>query len=140
MGNVLIDNVKKFMMTAGQSVDGFDVRQAALYTGLQCEELAEKLEALGIASHLDDLANELKAGLWDYKFINADREELLDADMDLAWVSFGASFSAGADVAGAAGEVARANHDKGNAKDRNGKVVKPVGWRGPDHSKFICKD
>ncbi|MFZ9330710.1 MAG: hypothetical protein ACO24I_05425 [Candidatus Fonsibacter ubiquis] len=71
----------------------------------------------------------------------ADRESLLDADIDLAWVTIGSALSQGADVEGAAAEVSRANLDKfpnGVAiRDGNGKVVKPDGWKAPGLSTFI---
>lgn len=142
-----VDSIGQFMKAAGHSTEGFNVRQAALYTGLQCEELAEKMEALGLntgAHWLFCLARDFKAGELDHAFVSANRADLLDADIDLAWVSIGAAFSMGADVQGACGEVARANLDKIGpdgvmVKDENGKVVKPDGWEGPELLPFLAK-
>ncbi len=141
-------DIKTFMQAAGQTTDGFNVRQAALYTGLQCEELAEKMDALGLmgfADQLNHMSKRFKQGIYDLRIERADPEELLDADIDLAWVSQASAYSQGADVTGACQEVSRANHDKIGAdgvmaKDDNGKVMKPDGWQGPDLSPFVCRE
>lgn len=137
------------MTIAGQLDDNrtFDTRQVALYIGLQLEEMAEKLEACGFNSAspavtlLHSTSSSFKKGLFDYMVMNANREALLDADIDLAWVTIGGALSQGADVSAAAEEVSRANLAKfpgGVAtRDENGKVVKPKNWTGPDLKPFI---
>ena len=147
--NKFFSDVEKFMTIAGQLDEkrNFDVRQIALYIGLQLEEMAEKLEACGFnpaspAVHLlNYTSGEFKRGVFDHLVNRANRKDLLDADIDLAWVTIGSALSQGADVQGAAEEVSRANLAKfpdGIAiRDDNGKVVKPSGWNGPDLSKFV---
>lgn len=128
-------------------------RQAAFYTGMQLEELAEKLTAVfGTGDYASTLIQALqitgeafKGGAYDehvFDALHKRPEALLDADLDLIWVSIGAGAAQGADVAGAYGEVGRANDDKfpnGVAMRHpvTGKVLKPDGWRGPDLTPFI---
>lgn len=156
-----VADVRQFTELAGCSTDHFNSRQSALYLGLQLEEMAEKLDAIveaiedigpkdfGFGSRLHLFAKEMefigskmKDGTFDAYLAASNREALLDADVDLAWVTIGAMLSQGADVLGAMGEVARANLDKFPGgfviKDSNGKVVKPVGWRAPDLKPFVC--
>lgn len=147
MNKEFIESVGQFMRSAGQTTEGFNVRQAALYTGLQFEELAEKLEALGLAGYaarLGAMGDLFKTGKFDRDIELADPLELLDADIDLAVVSIGSAYSMGADVLGAAGEVCRANLDKAGpdgkiARDANGKAMKPEGWVAPDLVPFLGK-
>jgi predicted HAD superfamily Cof-like phosphohydrolase len=146
--NQFFADVQKFMTIAGQlDSDGFNTRQTALYIGLQLEEMKEKLEACGFhsaspaVSLLHDTSAGFKKGLFDVMVQRADKEKLLDADIDLAWVAIGGAFCQGANVEGAAAEVSRANLAKfpnGVAvRDDNGKVVKPEGWNEPDLKPFI---
>lgn len=147
MSREFTENVLKFTQLSGGTIDQFNVRQTSLYIGLQLEEMAEKLEALRgwknatLVSTMHHVANEFKLGSYDDDVNHGDREEMLDADIDLAWVTIGSALSQGADVSGAMDEVSRANLDKfpGGVvtKDTNGKVVKPAGWVGPDLTKFI---
>lgn len=141
-----VADVRRFTEAVGCTTDRFNVRQTALYIGLQLEEMAEKLEAMDVSSFvppsLRTLSRCFKDGTLDHRVENGDREAMLDADIDLAWVTIGSALSQGADVLGAMREVARANLDKigpdGSViKDENGKVRKPAGWRGPDNSPFI---
>lgn len=157
-----IADVRQFTEAVGCTTDRFNVRQTALYIGLQLEEMAEKLQALDLdttAGTLQDLGRMFKQGAMDSRVRLADRADMLDADIDLAWVTIGSALSQGADVLGACGEVARANMDKlvscgchydpdcerckGGGlvaiKDVNGKVTKPAGWRAPDITPFVCK-
>lgn len=149
MKETFVADVKKFTELAGCTTHQFNVRQTALYIGLQLEEIAEKLEAIfgGIESTGSKLridSESFKAGEFDRFLINANREALLDADVDLAWVTIVCMLSQGANVLGAMGEVSRANLDKfpGGVvtKDGNGKVKKPDGWRGPDLSPYIQQE
>lgn len=144
-----VADVRRFTELAGCTADQFNVRQTALYIGLQLEEMAEKLEAIfpnggDLIDLFKKLSGRFKSGMYDLDVVDADRQALLDADVDLAWVTIGSMLSQGADVLGAMKEVARANLDKfpGGVvtKDENGKVVKPNGWQGPDLSPYVSID
>lgn len=170
----IIQAVRQFTEAIGCTTDQFNVRQTALYIGLQLEEMAEKLEAVGAMRggdmeatiwRLRDLSVRFKCGQADNQVAHASRAAMLDADIDLAWVTIGSALSQGADVEGAAGEVARANLSKlvdceeqhlgidrpisecpkckGTLlyaiKDANGKVKKPEGWAPPNIEPFVCK-
>lgn len=148
--------VRDFMRAGEQTVDGFNATQATLYTGLQLEEMAEKLQAIStgcltaaertyltdFASALMELSGEFKSGRHRGDIMRADREKLLDADIDLAWVSVGAAYSTSSNTSGAMGEVVRSNLDKvpGGVcrKDATGKIIKPFGWKGPNLSPFVA--
>lgn len=147
--------VRQFMELGGQRVNRFDAKQAALYTGLQLEELVEKLSVIkqGTVTLQDErtieeaievmsrLADRFKAGLHMGDVLRSDRCELLDADIDLAWVSIGAAYSTSCDTEGAIAEVIRANMDKfpGGVviRDENGKIRKPAAWRPPNLMPFV---
>lgn len=164
-----IADVRLFTEAVGCTTDRFNVRQTALYIGLQLEEMAEKLEACLQADTLFtkemyNLSGMFKAGHMDHRVAASNRAAMLDADIDLAWVTIGSALSQGADVLGACGEVARANlaklvscdqrhlgqdrllsdcpkcggHLLYAVKDANGKVMKPAGWRAPDLTPFVC--
>lgn len=145
-----VADVRRFTEAVGCTTDRFNVRQTALYIGLQLEEMAEKLEAFGLTGdtfeHLLRLSKHMKEGKHDDRLANfGDREALLDADIDLAWVTIGSALSQGAEVLGAMKEVSRANLDKISPdgtvlKDENGKVKKPAGWRGPDISPYVLRE
>lgn len=147
--------VRQFMTTGGMSTAGFNADQATLYMGLQLEEMAEKVEAVATGSismqdkarllteadRLRVLSLEFKQGKHRGDVMRADREKLLDADIDLAWVSLGAAYSTSTNTSGAVAEVARANLDKFPGgivlRDENGKIKKPNGWVAPDLSQFV---
>lgn len=171
----IIQAVRQFTEAVGCTTDQFNVRQTSLYIGLQLEEMKEKLEALGwnnvrhsggfytdLMAALHKASCEFKDGTMDVAVEEAGRAAMLDADIDLAWVTIGSALSQGADVEGAAGEVARANMDKLHLchcedadftpckkcrdtgryalKDENGKVKKPGGWVAPNIEPFACKE
>lgn len=148
-----VADVRRFTEAVGCTTDRFNVRQTALYIGLQLEEMAEKLEAFHITiASIPQLAKfmrlasiQFKSGAYDGIVADGDREAMLDADVDLAWVTVGSALSQGADLLGAMREVARANLDKigpdgAVLKDENGKVKKPEGWRGPDIAPFVSRE
>lgn len=111
----IIKAVRQFTEAIGCTTDHYNVRQTALYIGLQLEEMAEKLEALGMentAGMLRTRSTSFKNGTYDQQVEHADRAAMLDADADLAWVTIGAALSQGADIEGAFAEVARANMSK----------------------------
>ena len=107
-----------------------NARQAAFYTGMQLEELAEKLSAiLGSESRIvllmEAAASDFKGGKLDLATMNALQARpvtILDGDMDLIWVSIGAARAQGADVIGAYSAV-------------NG--AKRVGWQEADLTPFV---
>ncbi|MNK75238.1 hypothetical protein D3C87_947750 [compost metagenome] len=149
-------SVKEFNTLAGVTTDHFNPKQVGFYTGMQCEELAEKLQAVfsGQAHipesmwHLIDaishLGDRFKNNEFEAECAAADKEDLLDADIDLQVVSEGSILSQGADGAGARREVCRANMDKvvdGKLRRHpdTGKILKPEGWRAPDLTPFLFK-
>lgn len=168
----IIKSVRKFTEAVGCTTDRYNVRQTALYTGLQLEEMAERMDAVFgegncASQYLEALSICFKRGDYDDRIATADRAAMLDADIDLAWVTIGSALSQGANVEGAAGVVAMANLSKlvrcecdvdgiwppsydpeckkcGGLglfaiKDENGKVKKPKGWKPPNIETFVCK-
>jgi len=151
--------VSKFQLAAGDTVGDFNVRQAARYTGMQCEELAEKLKLLAagttsaaaaildLAALLDTHGERWKLGEFDESLERAVmsedvRADVIDADVDLAWVTFGSLNSLGTDVNGNVTEVADKNLQKIGPdglvyRDMNGKIAKPPGWTPPDHLPYM---
>lgn len=136
----MLNYVTQFQLACGDTTGELNIRQLARYTGMQCEELAEKLTALGLpipARLLSVYGVAFKAGVLDDYFTDSARVALLDADIDLAWVSLGSANSIGADVAGAIDKVAHSNllkigPDGKVQRDPNGKIAKPPGWAPPD--------
>lgn len=142
------DRTIKWFQTAGQISEPPkpNPRQMAFYTGMQCEELVEKLAAVGIpCEQLSSIADQLKSGRHDAAFqllSPAQQLELLDGDMDMLWVTVGSVAAHAADGSGAWNEVARANWDKFpdgvvTRHPDTGKVLKPEGWRAPDLRPFL---
>lgn len=143
-----VADVRKFAEAAGCTTDEFNVRQTALYIGLQLEEMAEKLEGVFFSDSLTPqmryMSDEFKSGKYDSYVECSDRLWMLDADIDLAWVTVGAALSSGADVLGAMKEVARSNFSKmvdgKMVKDANGKVIKGPDFSPPYLAPFITGD
>ena len=142
----IIQTVMKWNLDAKNTAHYFNVRQTALYTGLQCEEMAEKLQAIGLhgaAADLDRLGKELKQGLWDKSVESGNPVKMIDADADIMVVTVGSAMSQGANFHGAMAAVLLANEKKRHAdgklyKDANGKIIKPAGWKEPDLSEYVC--
>ncbi len=154
----LIARVHRFN-AIGQIVPpgNFNADRVGFYTGMQLEEMAEKLkaiadghvvsrdrEALMFASMaMDLLGKEFKAGRHYGAVLRADREELLDGDIDVLVVSAGSLIYQTPNFAGAVECVLGKNDEKipnGKAThDVNGKLLKPAGWTPPDLSPFICQ-
>lgn len=119
------DDVKKFMLAAGQNVyeklqDGFD-SQSALYADLIKEEFFELMSAYKR----------------NFNFI-----ECADACADLIWVIEGFCHSLGIPLQDVWNEVARSNHskisDNGNIiKREDGKVLKPDTYSPPDIKRIL---
>jgi predicted HAD superfamily Cof-like phosphohydrolase len=151
----LLTIIGAFMRIGGQTTDALNPQQATLYVGLVLEEVAEMIETiaggsvtqqdcahlLGHADQIKLLSGEFKKGLHMGDLLRCDREELLDAFIDTAWVAVGAAYSVSHNTAGAVAEVGRANLSKypnGQVlRDENGKIMKPPHWRGPDLSPFV---
>lgn len=127
--------------------------QVCFYLGMQLEELTEKLELLDIMG--PSFIEELKAQATAFKrkdpqalasvdrAIHANPEKWVDADYDNIWVTLGAVRALGIDPRLGYAKVSRANWNKrwpdGEFHlDHNGKVVKPEGWREPDHTSEVA--
>jgi predicted HAD superfamily Cof-like phosphohydrolase len=114
---------EKFMRACDQSVGEFNNEQFTLYLNLIKEEYNE----LFVANNEDD------------------REEMLDALIDILVVTIGALHSAGFDGEGAWKEVMATNFNKidretGKVRKReDGKVLKPVGWAPPVLAPYLTK-
>ena len=123
MSNVFRDQAK-FMNACGQTVGERNQDQFDLYVKLIKEEVSELQVAID----------------------NNDLVEQLDALIDIMVVTVGAVQSLGADGEGAWKEVMSTNFAKidsltGRVRKReDGKVLKPVGWRPPELSKYINKE
>lgn len=114
---------EKFMVACDQSVDTNNIKQFSLYVNLIKEETTELSEAIS----------------------NNDAVETLDALIDILVVTVGAIHSMGADGEGAWKEVMKTNFakidkDTGKVRKReDGKVMKPIGWVGPELEEFLRK-
>jgi predicted HAD superfamily Cof-like phosphohydrolase len=114
----------KFMNACGQTVGNRNQDQFDLYLKLIQEEVEELQTAVN----------------------NNDRVEQLDALIDILVVTVGAVQSLGVDGEGAWKEVMSTNFAKidsltGRVRKReDGKVLKPVGWRPPELSKYINRE
>jgi predicted HAD superfamily Cof-like phosphohydrolase len=114
----------KFMNACGQTVGNHNQDQFDLYLKLIQEEVEELQTAVD----------------------NNDRVEQLDALIDILVVTVGAVQSLGVDGEGAWKEVMSTNFAKidsltGRVRKReDGKILKPVGWRPPELSKYINKE
>lgn len=143
----MIQSTVKWFVTAGQMPEQPEpsARQSAFYLGMQLEELAEKLEAVfsgptSSSESLQRLGKSFKNGYLDTAMERAlalNAKDLLDADMDLLWVSIGAARAQGADPELAYDLVSAANWNKFHngvvLKDPgSGKIRKPDGWQPPD--------
>ena len=151
----LVDAVHGFMQLGGQTTGKMNAEQACLYTGLQLEELAEKIEAISkgcltrevavglqyFAKTLHVHAANFKAGKHTGDILRANHAELIDADFDLAWVSIGALISVSPEPERAIAHGTYTNLDKFRdgkcVKDANGKIQKPADWRAPDFTPYI---
>lgn len=151
VGYCPIRSTVAWFKTAGQfDGDAQSVRQVAFYTGMQMEELAEKLAIfLGKTDEcvlaLERLGHRFKNGEYDTAVeygLRTDPEGIFDGDLDLIWVSIGGAGAAGNDVYGGFRAVGKANWAKfpGGVVTRHpttGKVIKPEGWRPPDLGPFL---
>lgn len=142
-----LQQIRNWIRDAGQTIDRDNPEQAALYLGLCCEELCEATDTLDDVPEfgLMQTSLHLRGGSYDEAVRNADRQELLDAAIDLIWVATGLAASLGADVEGALGEVIRSNESKRNpdgsmSLDGTGKVIKGRNYSPPDLRPFLPKE
>lgn len=152
------EGVAQFNIAAGviePTTQQFDPKLVGFYTGMQCEELAEKLNVIfgeqpnnqwlrNLISGLEELGQSLKEDKYRTYIAHADRVELLDADIDVLVVTEGAILSSGADGTGGRGEVNRSNlakivDGKVIRDPATGKILKPEGWTKPNLAPFVCK-
>lgn len=154
----LFEAVTTFMQRGQQKPGTFDAKAISLYTGLQCEELAEKLEAMqkgaiddagrrvydNVIEALSVMSVKLKGDMVHGDILRADRAEMGDADIDLAWVSIGALLKTANGVPHALRAIKRVNAanlakvpEGGTRFDANGKIMKPQGWKAPDITEFF---
>lgn len=150
----LLDSVIEFMSTAGQTTSKLNAEQACFYTGLQLEELAEKIEAIstgcveplskaklhGMAIIMHDWAKDFKEKRHTGDVLRSTHKDLIDADIDLAWVSLGSLLSTSPQPYRAIAHCTFTNLDKFRGgkciKDANGKVQKPADWQPADFSPY----
>lgn len=157
-----VQRVVEFNKAAGRPEE-WDTHLVAAHIGFQMEELAEKL-LLGVfpgaiteseklsswmirhmATELHLMGLDFKAGKYDKIVGSGNRQEMLDADIDISVFSVGSMMVQGADIVGATNEVCRANEDKrfpDDGKyhlDANGKIMKPAGWKARDLTQFVGK-
>lgn len=147
--NNLIVDTRTFMQAVDHTSDQVNIGQMAFYTGMQLEELAEKLtlifgEDSPLIIQMTQFADDFKSGKLNGLIeVNLDQaHEMLDADFDLAWVSTCAAWSQGADVANAFAEGTKSNLDKISPdgkviKDANNKVQKPAWWKKPNFAAHL---
>ena len=141
-----LQQIRNWIRDAGQTIDRDNEKQIGLYIALCCEELSEALEPITPwYSMARSTATAIRNGEYDRQVQAADRQELLDAAIDLIWVATGLAASLGADVEGALGEVIRSNDSKRNpdgsmSLDATGKVIKGANYTAPDLRPFLPKE
>lgn len=154
--DALVESVYLFNKIAGSTPpDRFNAERVGFYTGMQLEEMAEKIKAIALgaanqqqrtaltslAVTLHNWGLEFKANHCYGAVLRADREELLDGDIDQVVVSLGSAVYSTPHFREAIGAVLGANADKcpgGVAtRDENGKIQKPEGWVKPNLTPFV---
>lgn len=153
-----IEGIRHFNKLAGNTDDQFNVRQAAMYTGLQLEEMAEKLTTIFgeqsndvderffyFAEAMDQYGMRFKKGEFDHLLAKADRTDLLDDDCDQFVVTIGSMLSMGVGIHGALAEVNRSNmskvFDDGTLhRNEHGKIIKSPAYSEPNLDPFICNE
>lgn len=119
--STVIEDVEKFILAVGQTVDRNNESQALLYRKLILEEYGELQEALSAE----------------------DDTETADAIFDLCWVAIGYAMSRGWDmramwVEGAQSNLSKIDPETGLVKRReDGKILKPDGWQPPNFAQFV---
>lgn len=154
----LVEAVRQFMVIGAQYHGGPDLKTYGFYFGMQLEEMAEKLEEIAKSEpdaqqrqHMIELhtlmshfALRFKGGNHLAALSFANQEELIDGDIDQAWVSLAAVHFIAKDGASARASVYHvaernlAKFPNGKVlRDANGKIEKPEGWTPPNHMPFL---
>lgn len=155
-GSQLVNSVYEFNKRGQTTPPGrFNADRIGFYTGMQLEEMAEKITAIAagcvterdkemlatFAGVLDGWGHAFKRGEYQGAIVRSNREELLDADIDIAVVTVGAMQYQTAQFIEAMSNVLMANALKcpgGKAEhDHNGKIQKPPGWKKPNLAPFV---
>lgn len=155
-GHRAVESVYEFNRIAQVRPPGqFDADRVGFHTGMQLEELAEKIKAIAtgcvistdrakmlqFAAIMDTWGEEFKSGKHHGDVLRADREEMLDGDIDVLVVTLGALMYQTPRWMAAIGTVLAANAEKvpgGVAvRDQNGKIQKPPGWKKPYLMPFV---
>lgn len=144
--------------TKGQIVPPghFNAERVAFYTGMQLEELAEKIATIAeghvvgsdrnylnnFAKVMDTLGKEFKSGKHYGAVLRADRGRLLDDDIDQLVASAGSLVFSTPHFPKAISKVLDANDakewpDGTFHHDENGKITKPPGWTAADLSDCV---
>jgi predicted HAD superfamily Cof-like phosphohydrolase len=103
-----------------------------------CDQKASPENASLYKSLMEEEFKEFIDAHWDKNEV-----EMLDACMDLIWVTLGFCAMKGYDVDGAWNEVLRSNMRKLDPvtqkviRREDGKILKPEGWTPPDLTKFV---
>jgi predicted HAD superfamily Cof-like phosphohydrolase len=157
----LLDRVFEFNRIGMPETPGrWNSDRETFYTGMQFEELAEKLAAIAdgelspserarlhqFARDMQALGAEFKAQKHTGAVLRADRRALLDADCDVLVVTAGSMTYQTRHFREAMAHVLDKNDAKfhtdadGNKfanRDANGKILKPAGWTPPDLDPFV---
>jgi predicted HAD superfamily Cof-like phosphohydrolase len=87
--------------------------------------------------HLQEELDELKTAV-----ANQDKEETIDALLDLVYIAVGTAYMCGFDIQAHWDEIQRANisKERGITKRNHGfDVKKPQDWVGPNHTEILAK-
>lgn len=123
--------IEEFMVAGKQTVTNFNMKQIELYAKLCKEECVELITAANKLQQSGGITVENLA-------------EFLDACGDLAWVAYGAAFSAGANPQQIHDEIATSNMSKITKgvlvkHPTTGKILKPASFVLPD-LEYIARD
>lgn len=119
-----------------------EIRDRALRAKLIMEEAVETVSALGFevsaSIHETRDENEVMIGRFYKDYDEPHLLDFIDGLCDLVYVTLGAAVAAGVDLDGHFEEVHRANMTKlTGPKRKDGKIMKPEGWKPPDHEKIV---
>jgi len=134
----------------------FNADRVCFHTGMQLEEMAEKIAVVAegavtlnereylrrFASELDMMGRKFKASYYQGAVLRADREALLDADIDIAVVTAGSMQYQTPHYRLAVDAVLGANDAKfpdgiANRDPVTNKILKPAGWKPADLTPFL---
>lgn len=150
--------VAAFMQIGGQKPGLFEAKGVCFQLGMVLEETGEIFDELAKAAvephrkaslemhaeYLKSLGIALKCGNYLGEALRANLNEVVDGFGDVAWVAIGGVMKTAKDLPSAfrvLSRIADANLKKfpnGVAlRDENGKILKPEGWKPPDHSDLV---